>query len=119
MEAAPPVRADLLAVAITVGARFFARELLEAIFREEMEMLKEAGFIEEWIQEGEARGEARGQLREARRFLLQQLEGRFGELPPAVVARVEQAEVAECEAWGLRLLRATTLEEMGLLNSEL
>jgi hypothetical protein len=127
LDVARPVRADLLAVAITVGTRFFARELLEAIFREEMEMLKEAGFIEEWIQEGvargeavgEARGEARGRLREARRFLLRQLEGRFGELPPAVVARVEQAEVAECEAWGLRLLQATTLEEMALLNSEL
>jgi hypothetical protein len=42
LPVARPVRADLLAVAMTVGTRFFARELREAIFREEMVMLKEA-----------------------------------------------------------------------------
>jgi len=118
LEVARPVRADLLAVAITVGSRFFARGLLEAIFREEMVMLKEASFIEEWIQEGiaegEARGEARGELLGARRLLLRQLQQRFGELPPSVAARVEQGDLAQCEEWGLRLLQAATLDEMGL-----
>src|SRR5205085_10339459 len=44
-----PVRADLLAVATMVGTRYFSRELLYELFREEMEMLKEATFIDEWI----------------------------------------------------------------------
>lgn len=34
-----PERADLLAVAVTVGSRFFARDLLFALFREELEEL--------------------------------------------------------------------------------
>jgi hypothetical protein len=42
---------------------------------------------------------------------------RFGELPAPVIARVEQAGTAECEEWGLRLLQATTLEEMQLLEN--
>jgi predicted transposase YdaD len=125
LDVARPVRADLLAVAVTVGTRDFARELLEAIFQEEMVMLKEASFITDWIEEGEARGEARGkaegealgQLQEARRFLLRQLAVRFGELPAPVIARVEQADTAECEEWGVRLLQAATLEEMGLLKN--
>jgi hypothetical protein len=79
-------------------------------------MLKEASFITDWIEEGEARGEARGHLQEARRFLLQQLAARFGELPAPVVTRVEQADTAACEEWGLRLMRATTLEDLGLLE---
>ena len=83
-------------------------------------MLKEASFITDWIEEAVARAEpeaeARGQDREARRFLLRQLAERFGELPGPVVERVEQADTAACEEWGLRLLRATTLEEMGLLE---
>jgi hypothetical protein len=113
LEVARSVRADLVAAAVTVGTRFFARDLLEAIFQEEMVMLKEASFITEWIEEGETRG----QMQEARRFLLGQLAERFGELPAPVVARVEQADTAECEEWGLRLLRATTLEELGLLEN--
>ena len=120
MDVARPIRADLLAVAVTVGARFFARGLLEAIFQEEMVMLKEASFITDWIEEAvaraEAEAEARGQLQEARRFLLRQLAARFGELPAPVVTRVEQADAAVCEEWGLRLMRATTLEELGLLE---
>jgi predicted transposase YdaD len=117
LEVDRPVRADLLAVAITVGTRFFARDLLQAISREEMIMLKEASFITEWIEEGAARGKAEGQLEEARRFLLRQLGARFGELPAPVVARVEGAELAECEEWGLRLLEATTLEGLGILGN--
>src|SRR5205814_1795629 len=96
----------------------------EAIFQEEMLMLKEASFITDWIEEAvtqavgraEPEAEARGQDREARRFLLRQLAARFGELPGPVVERVEQADTAACEEWGLPLLRATTLEEVGLLE---
>jgi predicted transposase YdaD len=125
LEVDRPIRAELLAVAMMVGTRFFARELLEAIFQEEMVMLKEASFITEWMEEAAAQAvaraqpeaEARGEAREAQRFLLRQLAARFGELPAPVVARVEQAETTECEEWGLRLLQATTLEELGLLDN--
>ena len=39
----------------------------------------------------------------------------FGELPPAVLTRVEAASEAELDVLGERLLRAETLEEAGLL----
>jgi hypothetical protein len=42
---APPVRADLLAVAVMVGHRQFARDLLLSFFREELQMLKEASVV--------------------------------------------------------------------------
>jgi hypothetical protein len=62
LDVARPVRADLLAEAMTVGTRFCARELLEAIFQEEMVMLKEASFITEWIEEAVAREAPRAAL---------------------------------------------------------
>ena len=42
LETTREVRVELLAVAFTVGTRYFARELLETLFREELQMLKEA-----------------------------------------------------------------------------
>ncbi|MFT3776581.1 MAG: DUF4351 domain-containing protein [Minicystis sp.] len=47
-----------------------------------------------------------------RAMLLRQLRTRFGELPAAVVARVESAEVAMLERWGDRVLSAKTLAEV-------
>jgi Domain of unknown function (DUF4351) len=95
---------------------------LERLFREEMQMLKEASFIEEWVREGIERGTQRaiqeglqaGEARGARQLLLRQLRKRFGELPPEVVARVESADRSWCEEMGERLLDATSLDELGL-----
>jgi flagellar biosynthesis/type III secretory pathway protein FliH len=99
---------------------------VEALFREEMQMLKETSFIEEWLEEalaqGVARGEAQGleqglaqgETQAARSFLLRQLRKRFGPLPAGVVERIEAADREWCEAMGERLLDAASLEEMGL-----
>ncbi len=76
-------------------------------------MLKEASFIEEWLQEREAQGVARGGAEAARSFLLRQLRKRFGELPNGVVERIEAADREWCEAMGERLIEATSLEELG------
>jgi hypothetical protein len=88
---------------------YFARGLVEAVFQEEMQMLKETSLIEEWLVERE--------VRTARRFLLQLLQERYGELPAPVVEWVEQADTTACEELGRRLLRATSLEELGLLEN--
>jgi len=37
---------------------------------------------------------------------------RFGELPPAAVARVEMATMADIERWGERLFTVKTLDEV-------
>jgi predicted transposase YdaD len=103
-------RAELLAIATMIGTRYFTREVLERLFREEMEMMKTVSFVEEWIQEGEARGEARG----ARQVLLRLLRRQFGELPPPVLQQIEQADLEECEAMAERVLDAKSLEDLGL-----
>jgi predicted transposase YdaD len=124
------VRSELVAVAFTVGARFFSRDFLFDLFRAEVPMLKEASIIQEWINEGKAEGRAEGraegkvegkvegraegELAAARRFLLRQLRARFGELPPGVVARVESADRAWCDEAGVRLLTAEALGDLGL-----
>ncbi len=63
-------------------------------------------------QRGELRGEQRGQLRGERILLRRQLERRFGTLPGWTMERIESAESALLESWGLRLLEAGSLEEV-------
>lgn len=112
------LRSDLLAVAFTVGTRYFARDLVEVLFRQELMMLKGASWIEEWIAEGEERGEAKGRTEGRtegiRRTLLLLLRERFGELAPTVVNRVENADPEWCEQTAIRLLNARSLAELGL-----
>lgn len=122
LDTTPAMGADLLAVAAMVGSRYFARELIQAVVREELEMLKEGSFIQDWIEEalekgraeGRGEGEASGIAKGARQLLLDQLRARFGPLPEAVVERVERMEPADCHSVGVRLLTAGSLEELGL-----
>ncbi len=64
-------RAELLAAAVTVASRYFERDFLWDFFREEVEMMREASFIEEWIEEGIRKGEERGIQRGLQKGLLQ------------------------------------------------
>src|SRR5436190_8383301 len=89
----PSVRTELLAVAQTVGSRYFPRHVLERLFQEELQMLKEASFIDEWIEQGRAQGRAGA----ARQMLLRLLRARFGELPVSAVSRVENEWPDWCE----------------------
>jgi predicted transposase YdaD len=61
---------------------------------------------------GEARGEARGLLEGRRLTLLHLARARFGPLPPAFTARVEAADNNALDLWSLRLLTASSLEEI-------
>jgi hypothetical protein len=45
-------------------------------------------------------------------LLLRQLRTRFGDLPAAVVSRIEAAELTDLERWGERILSARTLAEV-------
>jgi predicted transposase YdaD len=102
----------LLALALRIGTRDFARDVLEAIFREELPAMQGASIIDDWITEGEARGEARGRTEEARRLTLRLLRKRFGELPSALAARIKGADAAWCEALLERALEVESLEEL-------
>jgi hypothetical protein len=110
--AAPAEQADLLAYALRVGARDFSRTVLERIFREMLPMVRGATIIDDWIAEGEARGEARGRETTAREVALELLRERFGELPDAIVRRVEALGVTECKTLTKRLLTNVALEQL-------
>ncbi|MCC2671695.1 MAG: hypothetical protein K0Q72_4166 [Armatimonadetes bacterium] len=113
-------QAELLAVALRVASRRLSRSLVEAIFREELPMVRGASIIDDWIAEGEARGEARGKaegethgrLAEAQRLTREALAIRFGALPGALAARIEQSDAEACEVLFRRALVATSLDEL-------
>ena len=58
--------------------------------------------------EGEARGEVKGK----RGTLLLQLRQRFGRLPAAAVAQIDNAGAAELDVWAGRVLTASSLDEV-------
>ena len=59
-----------------------------------------------WAQALEQKGIVKG----VRQSLLGILRLRFGEIPDAVVARIEAAEVSQLEAWTARAIEASSLE---------
>jgi hypothetical protein len=110
LQVNPAARAELFAVALAIGTRYFSRAVLEQLFREEWQMAKAANIIEEWVLEGEARGRAN----EAREFLLQLLRVRFGELPAAMVERIQSEDPAWCRDVATRAFDAKSLTDLGL-----
>jgi hypothetical protein len=65
-----------------------------------------------WFEQEVDLGERRGERKAERRVLLKQLRLRFGELPAAVVTRVEAAELPELEVWTERVVTASKLEDV-------
>ena len=65
-----------------------------------------------WYHQEVDRGRKEGRREGERRVLLKQLRLRFGELPAAVVACVEAAEVPELEVWAERIITASRLEDV-------
>jgi predicted transposase YdaD len=76
--------------------------------------------VQEWyaeyerkgLQAGMAQGMEKGRSDEARRILSRQMERRFGELSPAMEARLEAASLEQLELWADRILDATSPEEL-------
>ena len=71
-------------------------------------------WFEQEVDQGERRGERRGERKGRRAQLLKLLRLRFGELPAAVVARVEAAEVQELDACAERFVTASRIEDVFL-----
>ena len=98
-------RADLLACAVTIGARYFDKEFLWRFFREEVEMMREASFIDDWLQEkweegmlkGFQQGFQDGRRSSSQKILLRVLRRRFGTLSRDVVAALQDLTAEQLE----------------------
>jgi hypothetical protein len=130
-ETHPQKRADSLATAVMIASRYFDLDWLWEFFGEEVEQMRESGFITDWIEEGIQQGiqqgleQARQQERQQglqqglqqgkRLFLIQLLVAKFGELPQSVTDQIQGMTAEdELDQLGVRLLTAESLEEMGL-----
>ena len=65
-----------------------------------------------WFEQEMDRGRQGRAAQGGGRVLLKQLRLRFGELPAAVVARIEAADVAELDIWAERIITASRLEDV-------
>jgi hypothetical protein len=68
--------------------------------------------VEEARQKLRGEGQRQGERQGERRLVLRLLRTRFGELPSAIVARVEAAEPEVLEAWSEQVLTAQSLDEV-------
>jgi predicted transposase YdaD len=101
LEVTDERRQELLALAIMLGRRQFSEAVLQRMFQEELPMLKQLSFVEEWIadgvREGFTEGRAEGRTEEARQNLLKVLHHCFGVVPTELESRVRTADAAWCE----------------------
>ena len=106
-ETHPQKRADSLATAVMIASRYFELDWLWEFFGEEVEQMRESGFITDWIEDGIQQGK--------RLLLIQLLATKFGELPQSVTEQINGMTAdEELDQLGVRLLTANSLEEMGL-----
>ncbi len=61
-------------------------------------------FIDKYISQGLQQGETK--------LLLRQTEARFGTIPQWAKQKIEHADIATVENWGIRLLSANSLKEV-------
>ncbi|MBM3458945.1 MAG: hypothetical protein FJX77_10495 [Armatimonadetes bacterium] len=108
------VRRDLLAVSASIGAWVVGQAAARRVFRREMRLMRRVDFIQEWVDESAAQGEKRGEARGVRRTVQELLEERFGPLPTDVESRLEAASPEWWNGAVGRILRATSLRELGL-----
>lgn len=98
------VKADLLGMALRLAEGSFSKDLLRAIFREELDMVQHGGIIEEWITEAEARGVQESTIRV--------LTLRLGELPDALIERINKSDKDWCYRLMERTFSVESLDEL-------
>ena len=67
---------------------------------------------QQWLQEGRQEGEQRGRREGEAALLVRQLERRFGVLPGWARDRVATGDTGALEEWGVRVLDASSLEDV-------
>jgi len=112
-------RANLLAAAVTVASRYFEKQFLWDFFREEVEEMRYASFIEDWleeehhlgVQEGIQQGVKQGRKEGAAQILRKVVLKRFGVLPSWLVEAPDGWTPEQMDALVDIALEAETAEE--------
>ena len=106
----PAVQGEMLAMAAAVGLRCVTQQIVWDVFRGEIDTMKSAGFIQEWLTESREQGRSE----EARKLALTLLTKRFGQLPDELVVRIQNAGGDWCEQVITSALDASRLEDLDL-----
>ncbi len=118
---------DLMALSAAIGTRYLTAQIVQEVFREDMEMIKSASFIEEWMSEREERGKiegvtlgrteglAEGRTDEARVLARILLAERFGSVPEVLAERIQDGDEAWCRLLLARLVNAASMDDLNSL----
>lgn len=93
----PKVRADLLATAVTIASRYFNSTFLWQFFREEVEQMRQASFIEDWVKEASQQALQQGIQQERSANVLRILRHKFAQFPAHLSARLEFLTLSQLE----------------------
>jgi len=64
------------------------------------------------VKKGFLEGEIKGEIKGSSNIFILLIEKRFGKISPEILAKIEQADPPQIQAWSLQFLDATTLEEV-------
>jgi hypothetical protein len=103
-------RADALSVAVTVAGRYFPREFLLKFFREELAMLRDAGIVQDWINEGIEKGRLQGQIATLQSSIIEVLTERFGVIKKGLSQKL--AEIDDPAVLRSLLRKSTKVESL-------
>jgi predicted transposase YdaD len=124
---------NLLALAIMIAFRKFNEHIIKELFYEEYNMLKEASFVKEWIQESWEKGEREGKTKGLReglreglrkgqvRIIFKQLDSILGRVSIELEQRIHSLSDSDIEKLSedlLRMKNTTDLEEWLRLREE-
>jgi hypothetical protein len=101
---------ELLGVSYLIGLEYLVRSALDVIFGGELEMLKKAGMIGEWMEESLQKGREEGLRIASQRVIV----APFGSVPEELRARIESADAAWCESLISSAMRVESLSELSL-----
>ncbi|NER35209.1 MAG: Rpn family recombination-promoting nuclease/putative transposase [Oscillatoria sp. SIO1A7] len=93
-------------------------EELEIADRRSIALQDEKGRITYAVEEGERRGEEKGRIKAAIALVMRQLKKRFGEIPEATIAQIEELSIEELESLAEDFLDFDSLEDLSGWLSE-
>jgi hypothetical protein len=113
-------RALLLSFVVLLAARYFDRETIRRLFREEEKMIRTQTFIDEWLddaeqkgrQEGRQEGHQEGRQEAISETLLQFLTYKFANVPAELAQQLQTLSAADLSSLFNLALTAQSLQEV-------